>query len=155
MKVIQRMVPLSAGKRTGLKLDRATWEAVDWLVARRGVSWQEWCRSIIESAPAGDNTTGTIRAAAMDELLSATVFAERDEQLELMTKHPLMRDSGVLNDEQFTDIMKTATVLGSTDFGGFSVGFGQDDASQDCIWIRNGLRDGLHFAFTLPHKARK
>jgi hypothetical protein len=152
MDAMQRMLPLSDGRRIPLKLSSATWKGVDWLAAMRGVSWQDWCRSHVENAGKPENITGTVRAAAMDAIISQTIFAGRPEQLEAMQRHPLMRDSASLNDEQYAEIMKGATVEGSSDFGGFAVHFGKDEHDQPCVWIRNGLREGLHFAFVIPSR---
>jgi len=151
----QRMLPITGGKRTTMKLDAPTWAAVDLLSAQRGLTWQDWCRPIVEGTPPGENITATVRATAMDGLLSATVFARRDEQLTAMQGHPLMRDSAMLNDGEFAAIMKSATVQGESDFTGFTVLFGHDEYGQDCVWVRNGLRGGLHFAFIIPGKTEK
>jgi len=155
MEIIQRMLPLEGSKRTGLKLDGATWQAVDWLAAKRGVTWQDWCKSVVGATPAGDNITATVRAAAMNELLEATIFEGRGEWLETINFHPFMRNSAMLNDAQLEDILAGATVQGRENFGGFTVIFGHDEGGQDCVWVRNGLRDGLHFAFVIPEEAKK
>ena len=154
MDVVQRMLPISGGKRAGLKLDASTWAAVDWLASRRGVTWQVWCRSVIDATPSGENVTAAIRSAAVNTLMEATILEGRGIWLETIGNHPFMRNSGTLNDTQFAAIMESSTVQGESDFGGFTVLFGHDAAGQDSVWIHNGLRDGLHFAFVVPGEAK-
>jgi len=71
----------------------------------------------------------------------------RAHEIAAMEGHPLMRNSGAINDKQLEAILEAATVQGWSDFGGFAVGFGHDEYGQDCIWIKNSIRGGLHFAF--------
>ncbi len=150
MEVSQRMIPLEGGKRTGVRLDNATWQAIDWLAQQAGKSWQQWCAMVIDRTPEDQNATAAVRTAAMDGLLAATVFQDRSSQIAAMESHPMMQNSGVLDDRQFEDVMAGANVQGWSDFGGYAIGFGQDDFDQDCVWVKNGLRNGLHFAFVLP-----
>ena len=150
MEAVQRMVPLESGKRTGVRLDQPTWNAIEWLAEQSGKSWQQWCAKVITSTPSDENTTASIRAAAMEGMLAATIFEDRRNQLAAMESHPLMRNSATLNDKQLEGELESAMVQGWSDFGGFAVGFGHDSFGQDCVWIKNGLRNGLHFAFAYP-----
>lgn len=151
--VVGRMLPLGDGRRMPVKLDTQTWRAIDWLAQRTAKSWQEWCRAVVDAADDGSNLTASIREAAMSALVQHALFPDdRGAQLEVMERHTLMRNSGMLNDKQLDEILNAATVEGWSDFGGFAVGFGVDDAGQDCVWIRNGLREGLHMAFASPVK---
>lgn len=152
MEATQRMVPLEGGKRTGIKLDQATWQAIDWLAQQEGKAWQQWCASVIASTPESENITAAVRASAMNGLLAKTIFGEdRAEEIAAMERHSLMRYSGILNDEQFEKEMRGATAQGWSDFGGFAIGFGHDGHGQDCVWVKNGLRNGSHFAFVVPN----
>ncbi|MBB3005809.1 hypothetical protein [Cupriavidus alkaliphilus] len=151
--VVARMLRLSDGKRLPIKLDAPTWQAIDWLAQSKAQNWQEWCRAVVGAADEGSNLTASIREAAMAALVRHTLFPDdRGEQLEAMERHTLMRNSGMLNDKQLEEILSAATVEGWSDFGGFAVGFGVDDTGQDCVWVRNGLREGLHMAFASPVK---
>jgi predicted DNA-binding ribbon-helix-helix protein len=150
--VFQRMLAFPEGKRMPIKLDAATWKAIDWLAEQAAITWQSWCAAVVSKMEPDENVTAAIREAAMSLLLEETIFADRAEQLAIMEAHPLMKNSGVLNDEQLADTLAKARVAGHFDFGGFSVFFGLDEHYQDCIWIKNGLRDGLHFAFAFPIK---
>ena len=58
------------GKRTGIKLDPATWQAVDWIAGQQNRKWSEWAREEIEKYPNADNMTAVIREAAMTELFN-------------------------------------------------------------------------------------
>jgi hypothetical protein len=146
----QRMLALSSGKRVSMKLDQATWQAVDWLADQYGQTWQDWCNKALKGSM-DDNMTAAIREAAMSGLLEETIFYDRAGQLEAMELHPLMRNSGMLNDDQLKEILGKARVAGQSDFGAFTVLFGMDENHQDCIWIRNEMREGLHFAFAVPN----
>lgn len=145
-----KMVPMGHGKRHPIRLDDATWQAICWLAEQEGKTWQQWCAKVIDATPGGQNITAAVRAAAMDALVYETIVADRGESLAAMEHHPLLKDSGTLNDRQLDDAMQGATVQGWSDFGGFAVYFGHDEYGQDCVWIKNGLRTGLHFAFVLP-----
>jgi predicted DNA-binding ribbon-helix-helix protein len=150
METVQRMLTVEGGKRAGLKLDGATWETIDRLATESGLSWREWCRSIIDDTPSGENITAAVRAAALDGLLMQLHAHERGPEMEAMHNHPLMRDSASLSDAELKDILKGATIQGKSDFLGFEVLFGHDEYGQDCVWIRNGLRNGHHFALVAP-----
>jgi len=155
MEATQRMVPLDDGKRTGIKLDSATWRAIDWLAVQEGKTWQQWCATVVAATSDSENTTAAVRAAAVDGLLVKAVFGEdRAEQMAAMERHPLMRDSGTLNDDQFEQVMRGAAVQGWSDFGGYAIGYGYDENGQYCTWVKNGLRAGLHFAFVVPNHER-
>lgn len=151
--ITQRMLTITTGKRSSIKLDQPTWQAVDWLAGQRNQSWQEWCNSVLANVTGDENQTATLREAAMAGLLGATIFPdfqERAEQLALQDANVLMRNSGTMDDKQLKAILKDARVQGSSDFGGFEVLFGFDELGTDCIWIKNGLRNGLHFAIQAP-----
>jgi predicted DNA-binding ribbon-helix-helix protein len=145
--MIQRMLPLGRGLRNAIRLDEATWKAIDFLCETKSQTWQEWCNAVVSNKPKGDNMTAEIRAAAMDGLLYSTIFQHRGDQLEGMANHSLMKDCAMLDDEQLSDVLKTATIEGESDFVSFKVKYGQDEAGQDCVWIENQLRGFLHFSF--------
>lgn len=154
MDAVQRMVPLEGGKRAGVKLDHATWQAIDWLSEQSGRTWQQWCAKVITATPDTKNATAAVRAAAMDGLLVATVFAGRGEHLDAMEANVLTRRCAMLNDEQLGAFLQTATVQGQSDFNAFTVIFGQDENEEDFLIARNGMRDGLHFATLAPEGAK-
>jgi predicted DNA-binding ribbon-helix-helix protein len=148
-----KMVPTAGGKRAAIRLDNSTWQAVEWLANRDGATWQQWCAKVIAANPDSDNVTAAVRSAAMDGLLNATIFDDRAEQLAAMAEHPLLKDSAAISDAQLDAILSTANIQGSSDFSGFAVIFGQDEYGQDCVWIKNGLRNHLHFSFVVPNAA--
>lgn len=146
MDTVQRMVPLEGGKRTGVRLDHSTWQAIDWLSEQSGGTWQQWCAKVIAGTPDAKNLTAVIRATAMDGLLSATVFANRGESLDAMEANALTCRSSMLNDEQLAEFLQNATLHGQSCFNAFTIMFGQDDNGEDFLVARNSMRDGLHFA---------
>ena len=154
MEAAQRMVPLTNGKRTGITLDQVTWQAIEWLSGQKEKTWQQWCSRVIEATPAGENTTAAIRAAAMDGLLSATIFEDRGQDLSAMEANSLTRNSVALNDRQLKEFLKLATVQGKSDFDAFEVIFGHDEHGEDFLVIKNGMRDSLHFATLAPEAGK-
>ena len=71
-------------KRTGIKLDPATWQAVDWLAKQKGVKWsalaRDWLTIGTNGTEADTNLTRIIRSSAMSELLNETIFSECQEK---------------------------------------------------------------------------
>lgn len=151
MSGLQRMITLSDGRRFGVRVDLPTWQAIEYLAGQSGKTYARWCAEIVEATPDESNATGAIRAAAMDALMQAVVFGpERADQIASMENHELMTGSAAITDDQLAEYTSTGMVAGSCDFGGFTVIYGTDENAQDCIWIKNGLRDHMHFAFVVP-----
>jgi len=149
----QRTLTTAPGKRAAIKLDDPTWQAVEWLARERGQTWQEWCKQVLVEVTGDENMTAALREAAMAGLLGATIFPDlqdRAEQLALQEGHSLMRNAAPIDDKLLKSTLKHGKVLGGSDFGGFELLFGFDEHGTDCIWIRNRLRDGLHFAIQAP-----
>jgi len=149
----QRTLTTAPRKRAAIKLDDPTWQAVEWLARERGQTWQEWCKQVLVEVTGDENMTAALREAAMSGLLGATIFPNlhhRAEQLALQESHVLMRNSAPIDDKLFKSTLKHAKVHGGSDFGGFEVLFGFDEHGIDCIWIKNRMRDGLHFAIQAP-----
>ncbi|MDO8699303.1 MAG: ribbon-helix-helix domain-containing protein [Rhodoferax sp.] len=148
---------MGTGNRTTIRLDAATWGAVDAIAGRRGVKWSEWVRDLLKQNPDAPNATAVIRNATVNALMAESFLSDENRGFDLAVHdaHALMRNSASLSDAELESIMKTATIQGRSDHGGFEVVFGQDDAGQDCVWIINGLRSGLHFAFTTSTGGRQ
>ncbi|MFC5549520.1 ribbon-helix-helix domain-containing protein [Massilia aerilata] len=154
--ITQRMLTSITGKRSSIKLDQPTWQAVDWLARERGLTWQDWCKQVLAEVTGIDNQTATLREAAMAGVLGATIMPDlaalqdRAEQLALQKNHALMRNAAPIDDALLKSTLKHGKVLGGADLGGFEVLFGFDEFGTDCIWIKNGLRNGKHFAIQAP-----
>ena len=149
----QRTLTTAPGRRAAIKLDDPTWQAVEWLARERGQTWQEWCKQVLVEVTGDENMTAALREAAMAGLLGATIFPDlqdRAEQLALQEGHALMRNAAPVDDKLLKSALKHGKVLGGSDFGGFEVLFGFDEHGTDCIWIRNRMRDRLHFAIQAP-----
>ena len=120
--------------------------------------WVDWAAKVIEGRPHAKSKAAAIRAALTDTLMTdqfLVMSEERSFDLDIMQDHPLMRNSAAVSDSQLAEILKSATVQGQSDFGGFTVLFGHDEAGQNCIWIKNGLRDRQHFAFIVPSEEKQ
>lgn len=151
--IIQRTLTVTTGKRASIKLDQPTWQAVEWLARQRGQTWQDWCKQVLAEVTGDDNMTAAVREAAMADLLGATIFPDlqdRAEQLALQENHALMRNAAPIDDQLLKSTLKRAKVQGGSDFGGFEVLFGFDEQGTDCIWIKNRIAGGLHFAIQAP-----
>lgn len=148
---------MGTGSRTTIRLDEETWAAVDMIAGRLGIKWSEWARGLLKRNPDASNATAVIRTATINELMASSILNDEDRGLDFATmqNHPLMRNSAPLSDDQLAEILKGATVQGHSDFGGFTVLFGHDEHGQDCIWIKNALRDRQHFAFLMPEGNEK
>lgn len=140
MATIQKMIPLAGGGRAGIKLDAPTWEAVDWLAGNVGQTWQQWCAAVIEQTPGDKNATAAIREAAMGGLLAETINAPRASLESIAERHPMLRYSAIMDDQELSEFMLLGEVWGTEDMGGFKVHAGRDEADQPCLWIENGMK---------------
>lgn len=152
MKSIQRMLPLGDGKRTGVKLDTATWQAIDWLAGQQGQTWQEWCLSIIKSIDESENATAAVRAAAMDGILMETILSSRASLESIAEQHPLLRYSAMMNDEELAEHMRSCHIDGSEEMGGFTLHAGRDEFERPCLWIENQLKEWPNLVIPMPDK---
>ena len=150
-----RTLELVGSKRTGIRLDPATWIAVDWLAARKGLKWAEWVREIVRNRPDTDNMTAVIREAAMDGILVETVLAKRATLREsIAADHPMLIASAIMDDSDLAEHMGNCEIHGSEDFGGFTLHAGNDEFQRPCVWIENNLRNCPHVVlpFVKDHK---
>jgi predicted DNA-binding ribbon-helix-helix protein len=155
MKITQRMLPLGGGKRTGIKLDPATWQAIDWLAGQKGQTWQEWCGAIVHATSGDENITAAIRAAAMDGILMETILGNRATTIDsIADEHPLLRYSAMMNDKELAEHMhkRECQIYGSEELGGFTVHAGKDEFGRYCLWIENQLKGGLSLVIPMPDK---
>lgn len=138
------------GKRRGVRLDNSTWHALDWLAAQRGAKWSDMARDWLGQSD-DSNVTRTIRQQTIDGLMIAAIHGEsRIAHTEAMDNHPHMATSSTLNDSQLEEELAAGLVQGNFDLVGFAVIFGHDQHGQPSTWIKNGLRDELHFVITTP-----
>lgn len=152
MKMLQRMLPLGEGKRTAIKLDSATWQAVDWLADEKGQKWQEWCLTVVHAAEEDENLTAAIRAAAMDGILMATILSSRATLNSVADEHPLLRYSAMMNDEELAENLRSSHIAGVEEMGGFTLHAGEDEAGQPCLWIENQLKGWPNLVISVPKR---
>jgi predicted DNA-binding ribbon-helix-helix protein len=152
MKTIQRMLPLGDGRRTAIKLDSATWHAIDWLAGEKGQTWQEWCAAVIHATVEDENSTAAIRAAAMDSILTETILASRATIDSIAEDHPLLRYSAIMNDEELAKHMRSCVIDGSEEMGGFTLHAGKDESGNPCLWIENQLKGWPSVVIPMPGK---
>ena len=145
------------GRRRGIRLDEATWLTIDWLATQRGVKWAELAREWAgQSNSSDENLTRTIRSAATNELLSATIFNDqRAFDVIAQENHGVMRHAEAICDDERDDLMSGATLQGGHDFGGFTVIFGHDEFGQDFVLIENNMRNQPHLVIQAAPEAEK
>jgi predicted DNA-binding ribbon-helix-helix protein len=139
------------GTKTSIRLDEATWTAVDLVSERRGMKWAQWAREVLLADPDTDNKTGAVRAAAMQAVMEEVFRQERADQLGEFTTVGF-RLAGQCDDEQFAQSMAEAHIEGEADYIGFKVRSGIDEHGCVAFWIENGLRDGAHVVIPTPFK---
>lgn len=139
------------GTKTGIRLDEATWAAVDLAAKRQGVKWTQWARAVLAADPDTDNKTGAVRAAAMQAVMEEVFRQERADQLAGFTTVGF-RLAGQCDDEQFAQSLAEAHIEGEADYIGFKVRSGIDENGCVAYWIENGLRDGVHVVIPTPFK---
>ena len=146
-----RTLELVGTKRTGIRLDSATWLAVDWLAERQGKKWAEWAREIAENNPGADNMTAVIREAAMNGILTETILAKRETlQGSLADEHPMLLASAIMDDDELIEHMGNSEIQGSEDFVGFTLHAGIDEFQRPCIWIENNVKGCPSVALPMP-----
>lgn len=137
---VTKAVPLGPGKRQPIRLEAPTWVAIDWLAGNAGLTWQQWCAAVIGRTPAGENTTASIREAVMSELLAETINAPRASLDSIADRHPMLRYSALIDDQELAEFMRLGEVSGTENMGGFKIHAGLDEADQPCLWIENGMK---------------
>lgn len=146
MKNTQKSIPLPDGRRNSVRLDDATWELIDRLAEAEGKNWREWCSDALAHVSPEENMTAALREAVSHAvLLSDAGLKARADDLGKIDANAFTRNSGMVSDGQFDEFLKDATVFGESDFGGFTIVFGQDPYGVDFLGVRNNLRDGIHF----------
>lgn len=86
MQVTQRMLSLPDGRRTSIKLDSPSWQAVDFAAAKREAKWDEWAAGILANTNDVSNMTAYLRAAAIQALLDEVVSGPPDRLILTLQK---------------------------------------------------------------------
>lgn len=74
---------------------------------------------------------------------------QRAQDLAVMQAHPLMKNSGMLDDAALAEWLGGTLIQGEADyFDGFSILFGVDRHGQSFVLVRSDTGSGLHFALT-------
>lgn len=136
------------GKKRGVRLDQATWQAVDWLSEQRGMKWaalaHEWAMLAdhskqITGKEGGDNLTGVIRTYAMHELLKETILNDRAQTLS--GAGPIWQSLGMASDDNFQYALDQATrIEGEDDFVGFKLTAGVSEFGKVTFYIENAIK---------------
>lgn len=148
-----RTLELANGHRTGIRLDPATWQAVEWIASQQGCKWSDWAREQLEKHPDADNMTAVIRSAAMDAMLVETALAEHAGTLDSIAENnPLLRYSSIMEDEEFAEHMHSCQIHGSEQMGGFTLHSGKDEFGRHCLWFENQLKGRPNLVIPMPEK---
>lgn len=138
------------GKRTTLRLDPETWQAIDLIAARKGLNWAEWVHRIPSSY---ESRTTDIRAAVVAGLLNFEKLSFKGSDISACGALSLMMDAVSMTDEQLAADLADDTnfidEIGPFNFGGFLLrsGIRKDKLT---LWIENGLRGMPHVAVPIP-----
>jgi hypothetical protein len=142
----------ATGARTTLRLDAATWAAVDFLAKRRGAkNWAGWVHAIPTKHQS--NRHADIREAVSAAMLQLCQPMEIRPGDGLSIEAPLLAEAQTLTDAEFNaDLDGADTFLDGTlplDFGGFALRTGTRNGRQ-CIWIQNAIRNMPHVVLPIP-----
>lgn len=149
-----RTLDLGEGRRTTVKFDPVTWRAIELMAAREGIRWTQWVRKLMAVHPGAENMHATIRAAAIEGLLAEQVLAERAEQAMSVGRAVLLEGCVTLTDDELREELAAGHIEGEPlEMVAFQLMAGLDQHNQPTIWLRNGLRDGMNLAITLPFSA--
>lgn len=58
------------GRRQGIRLEDVTWNAVDYLCAKRKIKWPQWVKEQLAKYPDSKNMTGVLRYEAIRQILA-------------------------------------------------------------------------------------
>lgn len=148
-----RTLELANGHRTGIRLDPATWQAVDWIALQQKRKWSDWAREHLERNPDADNMTAVIRSAVMDAMLIETAVAEHAGTLDSIAEgNPLLKYSAMMNNEEFAEHMRSCHIDGSEEMGGFTLHAGKDECGRYCLWFENQLKGWPNLVIPMPEK---
>jgi predicted DNA-binding ribbon-helix-helix protein len=138
------------GAKTGIRLDEATWAAVDLVSERRGMKWHQWVREVLAANPDTDNKTGAVRAAAMQAMLDEATLQERADQL--AEPEPLgFAITGQLSDDDLERVLSESRMEeGAGEYVGFTVRTGTDSEGRVFYVIENGVKGFPHVAIATP-----
>lgn len=139
-----------SGKRTTLRLDPDTWQAVELIAGRKGLNWAQW----VHRVPAAyESRTTDIRAAVVAGLLNLEGFSFKGNDVSLTGAISLLMESTSMTDEQLaSDLADNMTFLdgsGPFNFGGFLLRSGTRKGKAT-LWIENGLRGMPHMVVPVP-----
>jgi hypothetical protein len=146
-------------KRTTMRLDAATWNAIDALAADAGTDWETWLNSV---PVVHTSRTTDVRQAVVEELQARreSAFARalgqplKDDSGHLLTGDPMLMEAAPLTDAELKAELapanaETQVERGTYEFRGFQVRTGTRHG-RPCYWIINGVRGGAHLALPIP-----
>lgn len=149
---IARSYSDAMGARTTLRLDAATWAAIDFLAKRRGAkNWATWVHAI--PVRHHGNRHADVREAVSAAMLQLCQPLEIQPGDGLSIEAPLLAEAQTLTDAEFNaDLDGADTFLDGIlplDFGGFALRTGTRNGRQ-CVWIQNALRNMPHLVLPIP-----
>ena len=141
----------ATGKRVSLRFEAQTWSAIDDVAKSRGETWQTW----VGATPTqSENRHTDVRVALVKALRGLRAVQFQAGETHPLLNAPAMRDAFTVTDAGLRDDLAgkfTFVDSGSTmDFGGFLIRAGWREGVM-CIWVQNGLRDGVHLV--IPYSA--
>jgi predicted DNA-binding ribbon-helix-helix protein len=68
------------GCRQGVRLEDVTWNAVDYLCAKRKIKWHEWIKEQLAKYPDSNNMTAVLRYEVIRQTLAQLVAKDIKER---------------------------------------------------------------------------
>ncbi len=145
-----RTLVTTAGTRTTLKFNATEWRAVERAAASARLGWADWARDVLDLNKGTINAHATLRTAALDAVLNDPLGALLEARSNEEPPPALLACASTMDDLQLEEDQAAAQLDGAAvDLTAFTVQAGTDQFGRACLWIRNGLREGLHYAIPL------
>lgn len=81
MNLKMRAVDLEGnGRRQGIRLEDVTWNAVDYLCAKRKIKWSQWVKEQLAKYPDSNNMTAVLRYEVIRQTLALLVGKDVTER---------------------------------------------------------------------------
>ena len=138
------------GKRTTLRFDPKTWQAIRLVASKTGLSWAQWVHRVPSLY---ESRTTDVRAAVVEALLDLKSLSFKGSDVSVTGVLSLLGESFSLTDDEFAadiaDDMSFVDKAGPFDFGAFTLRSGYRQGKHT-FWIGNGVRDMPNIVIPIP-----
>ena len=138
------------GKRTTLRFDLKTWQAIELVASKTGLSWAQWVHRVPSRY---ESRTTDVRASVVGALLDLESLSFKGSDVSVTGVQSLMGESFSLTDDEFAvdiaDDMSFVDSAGPFDFGAFKLRSGYRQGKHT-FWIESGVRGMLNIVIPIP-----